>query len=111
MNIHWIFLALAIFSEVIATSSLKESNGFTQFWPSVVVVLGYTSSFYFLSLTLKAIPLGIAYAVWSGIGVVLISLIGRWYYSQHLDWPAIFGIIMILAGVVVINLFSSSTTQ
>lgn len=105
---HWIYLMIAILAEVAATSALKASQGFTRLWPSVIVVLGYGAAFYFLSLTLKIIPVGVAYAVWSGIGIVLISLIGWIVYRQSLDVPTIFGIALILAGVVVINLFSGS---
>ena len=87
---QWIYLSIAIISEVIATSCLKASEGFTRFWPSIVVVIGYLLAFYLLSLTLKTIPVGIAYAVWSGIGIVLIALVGwfwikRWIHPPSLD--------------------------
>ena len=105
---YWLFLAIAIISEVVATSALKSSEGFTRLAPSALVVVGYLLAFYFLSLTLKVIPVGIAYAIWAGTGIVLIALVGWWLYGQKLDLPAILGMAMILGGVAVINLFSSS---
>jgi small multidrug resistance pump len=107
----WLYLAVAIVSEVIATSALKASNEFTRLWPSVVVVAGYVSAFYFLSLTLKTIPVGVAYAVWSGVGIVLISLIAWGLYGQTLDLPAIAGMVLIIAGVVVLNVFSKTISH
>jgi small multidrug resistance pump len=106
----YVYLLIAIFSEVIATSALKASDQFSRLWPSVLVVLGYASAFYFMSLTLKTIPVGIAYAIWSGVGIVCISISGYWLYKQRLDVPAIIGMALIIAGVLVINLFSKSTT-
>ncbi|WP_319380638.1 SMR family transporter [Thiomicrorhabdus sp.] len=105
----WVFLAIAIVAEVIATSALKASEGFARLWPSVLVVVGYGLSFYFLALTLKTIPVGITYAVWAGVGIVLISLIGWLVFGQKLDWPAVFGMGLILAGVLIIHLFSKAT--
>lgn len=102
------YLLVAIVSEVIATSALKASEGFTRLWPSVLVVIGYGVAFFCLSLTLRTIPVGIVYAVWSGIGIVLIALVGWLLYRQALDLPAILGIALIMAGVLVINLFSST---
>jgi small multidrug resistance pump len=104
----WLYLAAAILSEVVATSALKASDGFSKLWPSVVVVAGYGLAFYFLALTLRAIPVGIAYAVWSGVGIVLISLIGWFVFGQKLDAPAIVGITLIVSGVIVLNLFSKT---
>ena len=86
---QWIFLGVAIVSEVIGTSALKASEGFTRLWPSLIVVVGYLSAFYFLSLTLKTMPIGVAYAIWSGAGVALIALIAWALYGQALDVPAI----------------------
>ncbi|MFO7985495.1 MAG: SMR family transporter [Desulfatiglandaceae bacterium] len=103
---NWLFLGVAITAEVVATSSLKASSGFTKVWPSVVVVLGYAIAFYFLSLTLKAIPVGIAYAVWAGLGIVLISVAGWLFFGQNLDFASIIGMALIVTGVVVINVFS-----
>lgn len=108
---NWFYLAIAIVSEVIATSALKAAEGFTQLVPSVVVVVGYAAAFYFLSLTLRTLPIGIAYAAWSGIGIVLVSLIGWLIYRQPLDMAAIIGISLIIAGVVVLNFFSKSAAH
>ncbi|MHB1668361.1 MAG: DMT family transporter [Thiomonas sp.] len=105
---HWTYLAIAIVTEVIATSALKATAGFTRFAPAIVVVLGYGASFYFLALVLRTIPVGLTYAIWSGVGIVLISLIGFVVYRQTLDAAAIAGIALIVAGVLVINLFSRS---
>jgi small multidrug resistance pump len=103
-----IYLAVAILFEVIATSALKASDGFTRLGPSLVTLIGYAFAFYFLALTLRSMPVGIVYAVWSGAGVVLIALIGWLYYRQTIDLPGLCGIALILAGVLVINLFSKS---
>ena len=108
---HWIYLMIAILAEVIATSALTASDGFTRPWPSIIVVLGYGASFYFLSLTLRVMPVGIVYAVWSGVGIVLISLIGWIIFRQSLDLPAMIGIALILAGVAEINLLSESVPR
>ncbi|OWL88108.1 DMT family transporter [Halopseudomonas aestusnigri] len=105
---HWAYLITAIVSEVIATSALKASTGVTKPLPSVIVVIGYLVSFYFLSLTLKTIPVGIAYAIWSGVGVVLISVVAWLLYGQRLDLPALIGMGLIISGVMVINLFSNT---
>ena len=104
----FIYLAIAILAEVVGTSALKASNGFTVWVPSAVVVAAYGVSFYFLSLALRAIPVGVAYAIWSGVGIVLISTIGWVLFRQRLDAAAIVGIGLIMAGVVVIQLFSST---
>ncbi|MET4026953.1 MULTISPECIES: SMR family transporter [Marinobacter] len=103
---NWLFLSVAIIAEVVATSSLKASEGFTKLWPSLIVLLGYAIAFYFLSLTLKAIPVGIAYAVWAGLGIVLISLAGWLIFGQKLDVASVLGMAFIVTGVVVINVFS-----
>lgn len=106
---NWIYLSIAILSEVVATSALKSAEGFTRLWPSLLVVIGYASAFYFLSLTLRSIPLGIAYAIWSGVGVALVSIVGWLIYQQSLSTGALIGITLIVAGVVVLSL--SSTTM
>lgn len=103
---HWVFLMVAIVSEVIATSALKASESFSRLGPSAVVVLGYAAAFYCLSLTLKTIPVGVAYAIWSGAGVVLITLIAWILYGQALNLAAILGIALIVAGVVILNIFA-----
>ena len=107
----WLLLSIAIIAEVFGTSFLKASEGFTRFWPSIAVILGYSVAFYFLALSLKVIPVGIAYAIWAGIGVVLIALTGWIVFGQKLDTAAIIGISMILVGVVVLNVFSNSITH
>ncbi|MEK0082593.1 DMT family transporter [Benzoatithermus flavus] len=104
----FVHLIVAVAFEVVGTSALKASEGFTRLKPSLLVLVSYAAAFYFLSLTLKTIPVGIAYALWSGIGIVLISLVGYVWYRQSLDLPAIVGIALILAGVLVTNLFSRS---
>lgn len=103
---QWIFLSVAIVSEVIATSALKASEGFSRLWPSLIVAAGYIAAFYFLSLTLKTIPIGVAYAIWSGAGVALIALIAWVFFGQALDTPGIIGLLLIVAGVIVLNSFS-----
>ena len=104
----WLYLAIAIVAEVIATSALKAADGFTRLGPSLVVIAGYGIAFYFLSLALRGIPVGVAYAVWSGVGIVLISVIGWFAFGQTLDAAAVLGIGLIMAGVIVLNLFSRS---
>lgn len=105
---NWLFLLLAIVSEVVATSALKASNGFSRLWPSVLVVVGYGIAFYCLALTLRVIPMGVVYAIWSGIGIVLITLVGWFLFDQKLDLPALIGIALIASGVVVMNVFSKT---
>lgn len=107
----WLFLTLAIGAEVIATSALKASNGFSRLQPSLVVALGYGLAFYLLALTLRSIPVGVAYAVWSGLGTVLIALAGWWLYGERLDAAALLGIALIIAGVLVMNLCSSTASR
>ena len=108
MNSWWV-LGIAIVAEVIATSALKASDGFSRFWPSLLVVMGYGVAFYCLSITLKSIPVGVAYAIWSGMGVVLISTVAWLWFGQKLDAATIVGMALIVAGVLVINLFSKAT--
>lgn len=105
---YWLFLLAAIISEVTATSSLKASAGFTNMTPSILVVVGYALSFYFLSLVLQAIPMGIAYAVWAGLGIVLLALVGWLVFGQTLDTPALLGMGLILSGVIIMNVFSKT---
>lgn len=104
----WLFLFIAIIAEVCATSALKSSEGFSKLLPSLGVIFGYGVAFFFLSLTLKDIPVGIAYAIWSGVGIVLISAVGWFFFNQHLDLAAIIGLGLIIIGVIVINVFSRS---
>ena len=111
MNKPYLFLAVAIMAEVIATSFLKASDGFTRLMPSAATLIGYGVAFYFLSLTLGTIPTGIAYAIWSGVGIVLISFIGWIAFDQTLDVPSLAGMALIIVGVLVISLFSKSTAH
>ena len=104
----YLYLAIAIVAEVIATSALKASNEFTRLIPSMVVVIGYAVAFYFMTLVIRTIPIGITYAIWSGLGIVLIAAVGFVYYRQALDLPAIIGMGLIVSGVVVINVFSNT---
>lgn len=108
---NWIYLGIAIIAEVIATSALKAAEGFTRAVPSVVVTVGYLAAFYFLSLTLRTIPVGVAYAIWSGVGVALIAVIGWLLYGQALDLPAILGLALIVSGVAVLTGLSKSVVH
>ena len=107
----WATLLIAIVAEVIATSALKASDGFSKLLPSAITVLGYGVAFYCLSLTLRHIPVGVAYAVWSGLGVVLITAVSWILFGQKLDAPALIGMGLIVAGVVVMNVFSKSVSH
>lgn len=107
----FLYLFIAIIAEVFATSALKASEQFSKPIPSIIVVVGYLVAFYFLSLTLKTIPVGIAYALWSGVGIVLVSGAGYFLYKQTLDLPALLGIGLIILGVIVINVFSKSAAH
>ena len=111
MSSHWLYLAMAIIAEVIGTSFLKSSAGFTRLVPSVIVIVGYGLAFYLLALVLRSMSVGIAYAVWAGAGVALITIIGWVFFRQPLDIAALVGIALIVAGVLVINLFSSSVAH
>lgn len=106
MEKQYLYLGGAIVCEVFATSCLKASNGFAHLLPTVLSVVGYCGAFYLLSLTMQTISTGIVYAIWSGVGIVLISLIGFVLFKQTLDWAALLGIALIMLGVLVINLFS-----
>ena len=108
---QWIFLGIAIVGEVVATSALKASDGFTKLVPSVIVATGYVATFYFLSLALRSIPVGVAYAIWAGLGVVLITTFAWLYYGQKLDLAAGAGMALIVSGVVVMNLFSKTVAH
>ncbi len=107
----WLYLTLAILSEVTATSFLKSSDGFTKFWPSVIVVVGYCLAFYFLSLTLDTIPIGVAYAVWSGVGIASIAIVSVIFFDQKIDTAAVIGLGLIIAGVVVLRVFSEANVD
>ena len=105
----YLTLALAVLAETIGTTALQASQQFTRLWPSVLVVVAYGVSFWFMSLTLRVMPVGVVYALWSGLGILLIALIGFLVFNQRLDLPAVLGIGLILAGIVVIHLFSNTT--
>jgi small multidrug resistance pump len=107
----WLLLTGAIVAEVVATSALKASEGFTRLAPSLLVACGYGLAFWLLSLTLRSIPVGVAYAIWSGLGTVLIALAGWWLYGQRLDAAAVAGMALIVAGVLVMNLLSKSSAH
>jgi small multidrug resistance pump len=103
---QWLYLSIAILAEVIATSSLKAAEGFTRLIPSLIVVFGYGTAFYFLSLTLRTMQVGTAYAIWSGVGTVIISIVAWLFYNQKLDAPSILGMSLIISGVVIIKFLS-----
>lgn len=105
---NWAFLALAIVAEVVATSSLKASDGFTRLVPSAVVVVGYGVAFYLLSLALRSIPVGTAYAIWAGLGIVLVAAAGWLVFGQKLDAWALVGMTLIISGVFVLNVLSKA---
>ncbi len=107
---YW-YLVIAIIAEVIATSALKASAEFTKLVPSIIVVTGYGVAFYFLALVLKTIPVGIAYAIWSGMGIVLIAIVAAIIFKQIPDVPALIGMALIISGVVVINVFSKTVSN
>ena len=107
----YLYLAIAIIAEVIATSTMKASEQFTRLVPTTVVVIGYACAFYFLSLVLKTIPVGIVYAVWSGLGIVLVAAVAAVVYRQVPDWPCAVGMALIIAGVVVIHVFSKTAVH
>ncbi|WP_439507422.1 SMR family transporter [Yoonia sp.] len=109
MPLHYIFLIFAIIAETIGTTALQASHQFTRFWPSVLVVIAYGLSFYLLAQTLRVMPVGVVYAMWSGLGIVMIAAIGYLVFGQRLDLPAVVGIGMILCGILVIHLFSKTS--
>lgn len=111
MFVSYLYLAIAIVAEVTATVALKATNSFTRLGPSVVVVIGYGAAFYFLSLCLRTLAVGIVYAIWSAAGIVLITLLAWLLYGQRLDLPAAIGMLLIVAGVVIIQLFSKTTAS
>lgn len=104
----YVTLILAVLAETIGTTALQASQQFTRLLPSVIVVVAYSTSFFLLAQALRFFPVGIAYAIWSGLGIVFIALIGLALFGQRLDWPAVAGIALILAGILVINLFSDT---
>ena len=111
MPFHYLLLCVAILAETIGTTALQASQQFTRFWPSVAVVLFYGVSFYCLALTLKVMPVGIVYAIWSGLGIIFIAAIGFLVFGQKLDLAAVLGLVMIISGILVIHLFSRTDTH
>jgi len=111
MPTHYVYLILAIAAETIGTTALQASQQFTKLWPSLLVVLSYAISFYLLAIALKFMPVGIVYAIWSGLGIVLIAFIGFLVFGQRLDWPAILGLTLILSGILIIHLFSDTASH
>ena len=108
---NWYYLTLAIFSEIIARSSLKSTEGFTNFFASLIVLAGYCSAFYFLSLTLDEIPVGIAYAIWSGVGILGIAVVAVIFHNQQLDAGAILGMGLIIAGIIIMRTYSTMSLE
>jgi small multidrug resistance pump len=108
---QFVYLLLAIVAEVIATMALKSASGFTRPLPSLVVLLGYGAAFFLLSLIVQTMPLGIVYAVWSGTGIVLVAIAGAVWLKQIPDWPAVIGMALIMAGVLIVNLFSKTVAH
>ncbi|MCC5972323.1 MAG: QacE family quaternary ammonium compound efflux SMR transporter [Pararhodobacter sp.] len=108
---HWLYLGAAILFETIGTTALQASHQFSRFWPSVLVVVAYAASFYLLAIVLRYIPVGVAYAIWSGLGICFIAMIGFVVFGQRLDLPAVLGLTMIIGGIVVIQVFSNSATH
>ena len=111
MPVHYIYLILAVLAETVGTSALQASQQFSRLWPSVLVVIAYGLSFYLLAYTLKFMPVGIVYALWSGLGILFIAVIGFAVFGQRLDLPAVLGLALIIAGIVVIQVFSDITTH
>jgi small multidrug resistance pump len=111
MPVAYVYLIVAVILETIGTTALQASSQFTKFWPSMIVVVSYAGAFFLLALTLKYIPVGIAYALWSGMGIVFISVIGLMVFGQKLDLAAVIGIGLILVGIAVINLFSNASVH
>jgi len=111
MPVQYIWLFFAVLTETLGTTALQASDQFSRFWPSVAVVLFYAASFYMLGGALRYMPVGIVYAIWSGLGIVLIACIGYALFGQKLDMPAILGLTMIIGGIVVIQVFSKTTTH
>lgn len=107
----WIYLSIAILAEVIATAALKHSDGFTKLIPSTLVIIGYAIAFYLLSKIVQVLPLALTYAIWSGAGIALVGIVGWIWLGQKLDFAAIAGIALIIAGVLVINIFSSTVSH
>ncbi|MFK7745315.1 MAG: SMR family transporter [Roseobacter sp.] len=111
MPLHYIYLTLAVFCETIGTTALQASVQFSKFWPTVTAVVAYGFAFYLLGITLKFMPVGIVYAIWSGLGIVFIAGIGFVVFGQRLDLPAVVGLALIICGILVIHLLSNTTSH
>ncbi|NOG31313.1 multidrug efflux SMR transporter [Halomonas sp. TBZ9] len=107
----FIYLVLAVVAEVVATSALKASDGFTRLWPSLLVVFGYGLAFYLLGLALRVLPVGVAYAIWAGLGIVLVTLVGMVVFGERPDLPGVLGLVLIVSGVVVLQVFSNMSVH
>lgn len=108
---HYLFLMVAVAMETMGTTALQASQQFTKLWPTLGAIVAYAGAFYFLGLTLKFMPVGIVYALWSGLGIVFITIIGFVVFGQRLDFAAIAGLTMIIAGIIVIQVFSNTTSH
>lgn len=108
MPVHYVYLVFAVLAETIGTTALQASQQFSRFWPSCLVVVSYGIAFYLLGLALRFMPVGVAYAIWSGLGIVLIACIGLLVFGQKLDLPALIGLVLIIAGILIIHLYSST---
>ena len=111
MFMVYIYLIIAIVAEVVGTSALKATEAFTRLWPSLLVVVSYSCAFYFLALCLRSMPIGIAYAIWSGLGIVLVAIAGIFIYREIPDLPGVIGITLIILGVIILNVFSKTTVH
>ena len=111
MPVHYFYLLIAVAAETIGTSALQASQQFTKLWPSLIVLVAYAFSFYMMGLTLRYMPVGIVYAIWSGLGIVFIAAIGFVVFGQRLDLPAVLGMLLIVIGILIIHLFSKSSTH
>lgn len=109
MPMHYLYLFVAILAETVGTTALQASAQFSRFWPSVAAFLAYATAFYFLALALRFMPVGVVYAIWSGLGIVFIAIIGFVVFGQRLDLPAVLGLVLIIAGILVIHLLSDTT--
>lgn len=107
----YLYLAVAIIAEVAATSALKASEEFTKLMPSLIVIIGYAAAFYFMTLVLRTIPVGITYAIWAGLGIVLVAIVGTVIYKEIPDLPAVIGMTLIVSGVIIINVFSKTVSH
>lgn len=111
MPVHYVYLVISVVSEVIGTSALQASEQFSKFWPSMLVIAGFGGSFFFLTLTLKYMPIGITYALASSLGIIAVAVVGLFLFEQTLDWAAILGLSFIVIGIVIINLVSTTAVH